>query len=273
MALGLAVAAFLSAVPATAAHRSHHRGGLPVDAGVRYSSIVVDWKSGQVLQEDDPDRITYPASLTKMMTLYLTFDALEKGTLTLQQLLPVSERAESMVPTKLGVRMGQHLRVEDAILALITRSANDAAVVLAEAQGGTEDAFAEAMTRKAKELGMKNSIFRNASGLPDPEQRSTARDLAILAGALIADHPEFYPYFSRRAFNWRGSTIATHNHLMERYPGMDGLKTGYVRAAGFNLAASAKQDGRRLVGIVLGGRSPVARDDHMAILLDSAFAE
>ncbi|KAA0597005.1 D-alanyl-D-alanine carboxypeptidase [Azospirillum lipoferum] len=235
------------------------------------AAIVVDARTGQVLIDQDADAITHPASLTKMMTLYLTFDALEDGRLTLDQQLPVSSWAESMSPTKLGLRAGQTLKVETAILGLVTKSANDAAVVLAEALGGTESRFAEMMTRKARELGMRHTVYRNASGLPNMEQVTTARDYAALSRALMRDHAKYYPYFSRRNFVYGGRTLANHNHLMSRYEGMDGIKTGYTVASGFNLAASAVRDGRRLVGVVLGGKSAVSRDNKMAALLDQAF--
>ncbi|MBY6263022.1 D-alanyl-D-alanine carboxypeptidase [Azospirillum sp. 412522] len=235
------------------------------------AAIVVDARTGQVLIDQDADAITHPASLTKMMTLYLTFDALEDGRLTLDQQLPVSSWAESMSPTKLGLRAGQTLKVETAILGLVTKSANDAAVVLAEALGGTESRFAEMMTRKARELGMRHTVYRNASGLPNMEQVTTARDYAALSRALMRDHAKYYPYFSRRNFVYGGRTLPNHNRLMSRYEGMDGIKTGYTVASGFNLAASAVRDGRRLVGVVLGGKSAVSRDDKMAALLDQAF--
>lgn len=235
------------------------------------ASIVVDARTGEVLHEQDADAIAHPASLTKMMTLYLTFDALDDGRLTLDQALPVSSWAESMSPTKLGLRAGSTLRVETAILSLVTKSANDAAVVLAEALGGSESRFAEMMTRKARELGMRRTLFRNASGLPNMEQVTTARDFSLLSRAMLADHPKYYPYFSRRAFVYGGRPMANHNRLMSRYEGMDGIKTGYTVASGFNLAASATRDGRRLVGVVLGGKSAVTRDNRMAALLDQAF--
>lgn len=239
----------------------------------KYAAIVVDARTGEVLHEDNADVVTSPASLTKMMTLYLTFDALDDGRLTLDQALPVSAWAEAQAPTKLGLRAGQTLRVEQAILGLVTKSANDAAVVLAEALAGSEARFAELMTRKARELGMRSTVFRNAHGLPNPEQVTTARDIAVLSRAMLSDHPKYYPYFSRRSFAYGGRSLHNHNRLMSRYEGMDGIKTGYTVASGFNLAASATQDGRRLVAVVLGGRSAVARDNRMAVLLDNAFGK
>lgn len=238
----------------------------------KYAAIVIDARSGEVLHEQDADAIVHPASLTKMMTLYLTFDALDAGKLTLDQALPVSEYASSQSPTKLGVRPGSTLRVESAILGLVTKSANDAAMVLAEAMGGSEARFAEMMTRKARELGMRHTVFRNPNGLPNMEQVTTARDFAVLSQALLKDHPKYYPYFSRRNFVYGGRSLHNHNRLMSRYEGMDGIKTGYTNASGFNLAASAVRDGHRLIAVVMGGKSAVSRDNRMAVLLDDSFA-
>ncbi|WP_420243707.1 serine hydrolase [Roseiterribacter gracilis] len=235
------------------------------------ASIVIDADTNQVLSQEDPDRSLHPASMTKMMTLLMTFDAIESGRFNLQKRLPVSAAASSMSPTKLGVQPGDSLRVEDAILALVTQSANDAAVVLAEGIGGTEQRFAQMMTARARQLGMRNTIFRNASGLPDPGQISTARDMSVLGRALIKQYAKYYHYFSTEEFEFNGSTYRNHNHLMERYAGMDGLKTGFIRASGFNLTASAVRNGHRLIGVVFGGPSAVARDNYMAALLDAGF--
>ena len=191
--------------------------------------------------------------------------------MSLQRTLPVSAHAESMSPTKLGLVAGQTIRVEDAVLGLVTKSANDAAVVLAEGLGGSEDRFGQLMTRKAHQIGMVNSNFRNASGLPDPGQISTARDMAILSRTIIRQFPQYYHYFSVREFTYNGVAHANHNHLMSRYAGMDGLKTGFVRASGFNLAASAVRGGRRLIAVVFGGASAVQRDDYLAGLMDRGF--
>lgn len=237
----------------------------------KYAAIVVDARTGEVLHEENADTLTYPASLTKMMTLYLTFDALDSGRLRLDQALPVSAWAEAQSPTKLGLRAGKTLRVEQAILGLVTKSANDASVVLAEALGGSEAKFAEMMTRKARELGMRNTVFRNSNGLPNMEQLTTARDFSILSRAMLSDHSRYYPYFSRRAFVYGGRSLNNHNRLMSRYEGMDGIKTGYTVASGFNLAASAVRDGRRLVAVVLGGKSAASRDARMEVILDKAF--
>ena len=235
--------------------------------------IVMDANAHTVIASDNPDRLLYPASMTKMMTLYLAFEAMDQGRMSLQRMLPVSAHAQSMSPTKLGLVAKQTIRMQDAILGLVTQSANDAAVVVAEALGGSEARFAQLMTRKAHELGMVNTNFRNASGLPDNGQISTARDMAILAQALIRNFPGYYKYFSTREFTYKGVTYANHNHLMERYPGMDGLKTGLINASGFNLAASAVRNGRRLIAVVFGGTSARQRDDYMAKLLDAGFEQ
>lgn len=244
----------------------------PASARVE-AEILVDVAAGAVLAARNADEPVAPASLTKMMTLYLTFRAIEAGQLKLASKLKVSSRAAAMPPTKLGLKAGSTIAVEDAILGLVTRSANDAASVLAEALGGTEDRFASVMTRNARRLGMTRTVFRNASGLPDSEQRTTARDLSRLAMHLIEDYPDHYWYFSRRSFSYAGRTHGNHNRLLASYPGMDGLKTGYTRVSGFNLAASAVRGGRRLVGVVIGGATAGARDARMVDLLDDGFAK
>jgi D-alanyl-D-alanine carboxypeptidase len=244
--------------------------GGPAEARIP-AEIVVDARTGEVLHADGADARTHPASLAKMMTLYLAFEALESGRLRLDRRLPVSRLAASQAPTRLGLKAGGRITVEHAILGLITRSANDAAVVLAEALGGGVEGFARRMNAKARDLGMKATVFRNPSGLPDPAQVTTARDMARLARALIRDFPRRYPYFSRTGFSMEGRSFRSHNRLLSRYPGMDGLKTGYIRASGFNLAASAVRGKRRLVAVVMGGASPALRDDRMAEILDRAF--
>lgn len=236
-------------------------------------SIVIDAETDGVLSAANADAITYPASLTKMMTLYLTFEALNAGRLRLDQYLPVSYEAASRAPTKLGLRPGESIVVQDLILGLVTRSANDAASVLAEGLGGSEPAFAEQMTRKARQLGMTNTVYRNASGLPNPDQYTTARDEAQLAIALYHDFPHEYRYFSTREFYFRGKVIHNHNHLLDWYEGADGIKTGYIGASGFNLAASAVRNGHRLIGVIMGGPSAGTRDREMAALLDRGFEE
>lgn len=242
-------------------------------AEAKYASMVVDAETGEVLHAVNADNRNYPASLTKMMTLYLLFDALDRGEVRLTDRIPVSAHAAAQSPSKLGLRPGQTIMVEDAILGLCTKSANDAAVAVGEFLGGSEPAFAEIMTRKARELGMRETVFRNASGLPNLSQFSSARDMATLARALLHNHPRQYHYFSTAQFTYNGETMRNHNHLMEWYDGVDGIKTGYIGASGFNLVASVKRDGRRLIGVVFGGQSAAARDRHMAQLLDAAFAK
>ena len=240
-------------------------------AKIKTASMVIDADTGEVLEASNVDSRSYPASLTKMMTLYLLFDALDSGKLHLADRLPVSRHAADQAPTKLGVAAGKTLSVEDAMLGMITRSANDAAVVVAEYLGGSESGFAQKMTQKAHELGMNKTEFFNASGLPNMKQKSTARDMATLARALLHHHPKDYKYFATTEFDYEGTPIHGHNHLMENYDGADGIKTGYTDASGFNLVASAKRDGRRLIGVVFGGPSASQRDKQMAHLLDAAF--
>ncbi len=241
-------------------------------AEARDAAIVVDAETGTVLYARNADKRRYPASLTKIMTLYMTFEALEDGRLTLKRRLKVSRRAAGQTPSRLGLRRGQTITVEDAILGVVTKSANDAATVLAEALGGTEAKFARAMTLRARELGMTRTTFRNATGLPNRRQRTTARDMATLALALYRDFPKYYGYFSRRTFVYGKNKIGNHNRLLRLYPGTDGIKTGYIRASGFNLVASVRRGGTRLVGVVFGGRTARARDAEMMRLLDRAFA-
>ena len=243
----------------------------PAPAVAKYASIVMDYETGTVLHADHADDRNYPASLTKMMTLYLVFEALDAGRLSLDDKLKVSKRAAGMPPSKLWLKPGETIRVEDAILALTTKSANDVAVVIAEALGDTESAFARMMTDRAQALGMTRTTFRNASGLPNKEQKSTARDMATLSIALLRDFPGYYDVFSTKAFRFRGNTYKNHNHLLADYKGTDGIKTGYIRASGFNLAASVVRDGRRLIAVVFGGKTSRSRDKHMMSLLDRGF--
>ena len=235
-----------------------------------YSAIVVDADTGRVLHAQEPDALRYPASLTKMMTLYMAFDALRDGRLTLDQRLTVSKHAAAQ-PYGIALRAGQTITVRDAILASITKSANNASTVLGEAIGGTEKQFAVMMTRRAQQLGMHSTVFQNASGLPNTKQKSTARDMAILGIALIKNHKNYYSYFSTAQFEWQDAVIRNHNHVLARYEGADGIKTGFIAASGFNLVASAKRDGRRVVAVVFGGTSVVARDNRMIQLLDIGF--
>jgi len=257
-------------------HRVHYRTRhhhAAVDRNAAYADIVIDAETGQIIHETDSENLRHPASLTKMMTLYLAFQALDSGRLDLDHYLYVSSNAAYQAPSKLGLRVGQRIRVEDAILGVVTESANDAAVVLAEGMGGTESAFADIMTQQARALGMSKTRFRNASGLPDPYQVTTARDMAILGAALINHYPEYYPYFSREGFRYAGGYYRNHNHLMNRYDGMDGIKTGYIRSSGFNLVSSVKRGDTRLVAAIFGGRSATKRDNQMAGLLDQCFAD
>jgi len=232
-----------------------------------FSSIIVDGNSGATLSANNPDASRHPASLTKIMTLYLLFERLEAGKLKLDSEMEVSEHASDQAPTKLDLRPGQTIRVEDAIKGLVTRSANDAAVVIAEAIAGDEGDFAKLMTRKARALGMSKTIYRNASGLPDDEQVTTARDQSTLGRAIQDRFPRYYRYFSTTAFNYHGHSIRNHNRLLGNVEGVDGIKTGYTRASGFNLVTSMRRGNRHLVGVVLGGRSGGSRDAIMRNLL------
>ncbi|HXB76271.1 MAG TPA: serine hydrolase [Bradyrhizobium sp.] len=232
-----------------------------------FSSIIVDANSGATLSASNPDASRHPASLTKIMTLYLLFERLDSGKMKLDTEMPVSARAAEQAPTKLGLRPGQTIRVEDAIKGLVTRSANDAAVVIAEAIAGDEDDFAEFMTRKARSLGMSKTVYRNASGLPDDEQVTTARDQSTLGRAIQDRFPRYYRYFSTVSFTFRGHSISNHNHLLGTVEGVDGIKTGYTRASGFNLVTSIRRGNRHLVGVVMGGRSGGSRDAVMRNLL------
>jgi D-alanyl-D-alanine carboxypeptidase len=237
------------------------------------STIVVDEANGKVILSDTPDLIRHPASLTKMMTLYLTFDALKKGNLSLNQRLEVSEYAAQQPQTNISLSEGDSITVKDAILSLVVRSANDSSVVLAEAIGKSVSGFAQRMTNKALQLGMKNTVFRNASGLPDDDQITTARDMAILGIALRRDFPQYFPFFKIEAFTYNGKTYNTHNRVMLNYEGVDGIKTGYIRSSGFNLVSSVNRDGHRLVAVVMGGRTWRERDSKMMDLLDNSFTQ
>jgi D-alanyl-D-alanine carboxypeptidase len=238
------------------------------------SNIVIDVSTGTVLSSSNPDGVTQPASLTKMMTMYLLFDALKQGKIHLTDTITFSEYAASRPSTNLSVSEGDTIGVETAILAMVVRSANDVATAVAERLGnGDEQAFATRMTAKARQLGMTNTSFHNASGLPDDGNHTTARDMAKLGMALMRDFPQFYPYFSRYAFTYHGVNYTGHNRLVKTFKGADGIKTGYVRASGFNVVTSAEQNGRRLIGVVLGGTTPSIRDRQMASLLQTAFLE
>ncbi len=247
-------------------HRRHHHV-VRESYSPQFSSIIVDGNSGAVLSSNNPDAIRRPASLTKIMTLYLLFERLDAGKMKLDTEMEVSEHASEQAPTKLGLKPGQTIKVEDAIKGLVTRSANDAAVVIAEAIAGDEDEFARLMTRKARALGMSKTTYRNASGLPNDEQLTSARDQATLGRAIQDRFPRYYRYFATTVFSFRGQSIRNHNRLLGNVEGVDGIKTGYTRASGFNLVSSMRRGNRHLVGVVLGGRSGSSRDATMRNLL------
>lgn len=236
-------------------------------ANPKYSGIVIDAKSGKVLYGEDADDLRFPASLTKMMTLYLTFEALEAGKITTSTRVPFSKNASAEPPSKLGVRAGNAITVEQAILSLVTRSANDSATALGEMLGGSEARFAKLMTAKARALGMTRTTYRNANGLPNTSQVTTARDQARLGIALRQHFPQYYDYFSTRSFRFGKQTIGNHNRLLGNVRGVDGIKTGYTRASGFNLVTSAQADGRSVVAVVMGGTSGGSRDAQMRRLI------
>ncbi len=240
-------------------------------AEAKYAAFAIDVESGAVLHETNADTKNFPASLTKMMTLYLLFEALQDGDVTLQTKMKVSARAAKQQPSKLGLKSGSTITVENAIRALVTKSANDVAVVVAEHLGKSEDAFAKLMTAKAKALGMKRTLFKNASGLPNSKQVSTARDIATLALALIDDFPQYYHYFSTPSFTYKGRTYENHNSLLEGVEGVDGLKTGYTKASGYNIAISAVRDGRRVIVVVFGGKTAKTRDNQANHILEVAY--
>jgi D-alanyl-D-alanine carboxypeptidase len=238
-----------------------------------YAAIVVDSNSGKVLEAVSPDSPRHPASLTKIMTLYVLFEQLNAGKFKLDSRLTVSAHAAAQEPSKLGLEPGQTIEVEDAIKAIVTKSANDIAVVVAEAIGGSEEEFARIMTRKAHALGMIHTTYVNASGLPSDAQITTARDLALLARAIQDDFPKYYRYFATLTFQYHGMSIRNHNHLLGRVEGVDGIKTGYTRASGFNLVSSVHRGDRRIVAVVLGGTSSSARDARMRGLIEEHIAE
>ena len=234
-----------------------------------YSELVVDARTGKTLYAVAPDAQRHPASITKVMTLYMLFEELEAGRLSLGSQIKVSQWAAKQAPSKLGLNPGDTISVEDAIKAVVTKSANDIAVAIAEQIGGSEANFAEMMTKKARSLGMARTVYANASGLPNPRQLTTARDLVTLGKSLQQRFPKYYSYFSLRAFDYEGDTIANHNKLLGRVDGVDGIKTGYTQASGFNLLTSVHQDDHALLAVILGGRSGPARDRRMAELIDT----
>lgn len=237
----------------------------------KYTAIVMDARSGEVLYAQRADSPRYPASITKIMTMYLAFEELSSGRLHPSDMVVVSPHAAAQAPSKLGLRAGDSISVDDAMHAIAVKSANDMAVVLAERIGGTESRFAALMTLKAQQLGMQNTQFVNANGLPNSRQVSTARDIAILSRAVIRDFPQYYGFFSQEQFTFRGQTMNNHNGLLGHMPGVDGLKTGFTNAAGFNLSASAMRDGHRLIAVVLGGSTRLARNANVESLLLTGF--
>lgn len=237
----------------------------------RYASIVVDADTLEIIHARQIDEPRYPASLTKVMTLYLTFDALNAGTLKLGEPVRVSKTAARTAPTKLGLKAGQTITVENLIQALSVKSANDAAVVLAERLGGSETGFADMMTAKAHSLGMVSTQFKTANGLPHPEQKTTARDMAKLASNILNNHRRYYHYFGQTHFSYKGHSYKNTNKLLHWLDGVDGFKTGYTRASGYNLIISAQREGRRLIAVVLGGASGTSRNTHMQDLVERGF--
>ncbi len=272
LALAFTASALLAGLAAPAAAQAPYLSLGQPPSQPKYAAIVIDANSGEVLFENRPDSPRYPASITKVMTLYLAFEALAEGRMKLTDQIVVSPRAAAMPPTKLGLRAGEPISVEDAMRSLAVQSANDMAVAMAEKMGGTEARFAALMTLRGQELGMSNTRFVNASGLPDSRQISTARDIAILSRAAMRDYPQYYSYFGTQQFAFRGRTMRNHNGLLGKMPGVDGLKTGYTNASGFNLSASAVRDGRRLIAVVLGGSSTAARDSNVEDLLLTGFS-
>lgn len=253
-------------------HRAHHAQRTPAQ-DPRYAMIIMDAQSGRILDEKNADKPLPPASLTKLMTLFLTFEAVEQGKLRMNSNLVITPNAMKQPPSKLNLKRNEKITVDQAIHVLITRSANDVAMALAETVGGSSANFTKMMTARAHSLGMKNSYFYNPSGLPNPQQKSSARDMAILGRAIMQYFPQHYHLFSTIRYNYKGQTIETHNNLMRRFKGMDGLKTGYTVASGFNLVASSVRNNRRIIVVVFGGRSAPSRDNHVADLMNKGLAE
>jgi D-alanyl-D-alanine carboxypeptidase len=237
----------------------------------RHAALVIDVNTGAVLHSEDADELRHPASLTKMMTLYLTFETIESGRLKMSDMLTISERAAGVAPSKLDLKPGEQISVSDAIKAIVTKSANDIAVAIAEKIGGTEANFVRLMNARARELGMTKTHFENPSGLPDDDHVSTARDMATLALHLMDDYPKYYPIFATRTFQYRGKSYRNHNTMLNTFAGVDGIKTGYTRASGFNLVTSVHRGKRHLLGVVFGGATAASRNAEMRILLTKAF--
>jgi D-alanyl-D-alanine carboxypeptidase (penicillin-binding protein 5/6) len=254
-----------------AAKKNMRKSCIKAKHSVIQTALIVDAESGKVLYSENATKLIYPASLTKMMTLYMLFEAIESGKLSMEQKLYVSKNASNMLPCKLGLKAGERITVRDAILGLIVKSANDVAVAVAENIAGSEDKFAQLMTRKAKVLGMHNTSFSNASGWHHSELKTTAIDLAKLAIALKRDYPTFYPFFSRTNFKFRDKNVIGHNAVTAEYPGAEGLKTGYTSKAGYNLVTVAMRNGKRLIGVITGSRSSKERNKKMTMLLNKYF--
>jgi D-alanyl-D-alanine carboxypeptidase len=268
-AIGLATVLTITALSTDVHAKRAHRVRSADSYQPAYSSIVVDANSGAVMQATNADAPRHPASLTKIMTLYLLFERLEQGKIKLTTDLPVSAHAAVQAPSKLGLKPGDSIRVETAIRAIVTKSANDVAVIVAEAIGGDEPAFARMMTAKARALGMNQTTYRNASGLPDDQQITTARDQAILGRAIQDRFPNYYHYFATRTFEYRGHAIRNHNHLLGTVDGVDGIKTGYIHDSGFNIVTSVRRANHHVVAVVFGGRSAPARDARVRSLIDN----
>ena len=237
------------------------------------SSIMIDAETGKIISQYNADERRYPASLTKIMTLYLAFEAIENGKLSMNDSLKVSRKAANREPSRLGLRAGQTVKVKTAINALIVKSANDCATVLAEGLAGSEEEFAKKMTAKAKKLGMKNTTFKNASGLPNSKQKTTARDMATLATAMYNDFPQYYSLFSQRQYTYNGHTMRSHNHVLRKFKGADGMKTGYTRAAGFNIVTSAKRDGNRVIAVTMGHKTLKSRDTKVMSMMENGLTK
>ncbi|MEJ0044008.1 MAG: SPOR domain-containing protein [Rhizomicrobium sp.] len=278
-AAGILGLALVAGTDPTLARGHHHRGNararIPIAAGAtdpaKDAALIADGETGRVLYARNASAERHPASLTKMMTLYLLFEALKRGDVNMQTLLPISEHAASQHPTNLHLYAGDMIPVDTAIKAIVVRSANDVAVAIGESLGGTEGHFAELMTAKARALGMRDTFYHNASGLPDPLQITTASDLLVLARHLAYDFPQYFPYFATPGFTFRGTNYVTHDNLIGRYDGADGIKTGYTGMSGFNLVSSVVRNGTHVIGVVMGGRTAHRRDLEMIHLLDDAF--
>lgn len=240
----------------------------PPGPSTKYSALVIDASTGVMLYQSEANARRYPASLTKMMTLFLLFEAMDQGRASKATEIPVSANAARQPPSKMGIKAGQTIQVESAILALAVKSGNDVAVAVAEFLGGTQEQFAAQMTARARSLGMSNTVFRNASGLPDEEQYTTARDMALLGMALRRNFPQHFHYFSNRDFMFRGRMVRGHNDLIGRVEGVDGIKTGYIRASGYNIVSSVTRGSKRLIVVVMGADSARARNDHVEELIE-----